>query len=155
MGLHTAQPRAGYVCVRVCVHAHVCHTLTEANCLCSSLGSVTWQLGDLGQVSGPVQPQFSSPQNSVLSCRVMMQTRDDVWCLSQSECQLSVVVITEQLDTGRSPQGNHHAAVCSPPFFIRSRPWSLLSGPTVRGVTSDYGAAGQTMEQSVLGGWRC
>lgn len=36
----------------------------------------------------------------------------------------------------------------------RFRPWSLLSGPTVQGVTSEYGAAGQTMEQSVLGDWR-
>lgn len=41
------------------------------------------------------------------------------------------------------------------PFSVRVRPSSLLSGPTVRGVTSDYGAAGQTMEQSVLGAWRC
>lgn len=40
--------------------------------------------------------------------------------------------------------------------FCPSRfcPWSLLSGPTVQGVTSECGAAGQTMEQSVLGDWR-
>lgn len=94
-----------------------------------------------------------------------METRDDVWCLPHGERPLSAGVIAGQLDTGLSPHTRHPApppeeiamrlCVCSPPFFLGVRPQSLLSGSTVQGVTSDYGAAGQTMEQSVLGGWRC
>lgn len=45
--------------------------------------------------------------------------------------------------------------VYSPPFFIRFCPYSPLSGLTIQGMTSDYGAAGQTMERSVLGDQRC
>lgn len=87
----------------------------------------------------------------------MEMTRDDTQCPSHSKCPLSADVVTRHWIQGiLLAQGHHHMAVyLFPPSLHQVPPWSLLSGPTVQGVTSDYGAAGQTMEQSVLGSWMC